>query len=282
MSALIARHPVAAYFVCAYAISWALWLPRVAFVQGWWDVVVPEWWHYLGALGPASAALLIATTSEGRAGASRLGRQFSPGLIRPGWLAFAAATVLVPFACALAYLAVRGTVPPYAAFARANNLPEIGLVATFAVHTLTFGIGEETGWRAYALPRLQDRHGALTATAYLFVGWAGWHLPTFYENPSFVAMSAGTVAGWLGGLALGAVFLTWLYNSTDGGMLTVVAWHGLFNTVTASMATPGVIAAVTSTAVMLLAVATLAIAGPQELSGFRRVGGRRIVWSGLE
>jgi membrane protease YdiL (CAAX protease family) len=189
------------------------------------------------------------------------------------------ASVGVVFAVAMRL--IDGAWPAYADLAQANNLPALGLPLTFLVHTLTFGIGEETGWRAFALPHLQEGRSAGRATALLFTGWAVWHVPSFFENPSFAEMDLLTVVGWLIGLALGAVFLTWLYNSTGGSMFTLLLWHGLFNTVTASQAAPGVIAAVVSTGVMVIAVAALLLAGPAELRGLSRRAGTRVRWSDL-
>lgn len=271
------RHPLLLYFGLAFAISWSLWLPRIASEQGWWERSVPEWWHYAAAVGPIAAALIVAALTAGRTGILALIRQYRPSRTATGWLLFAWSSLLISFAAGLvAARLADGVWPAYADIAKASNLPAIGLPLTFLVHLLTFGIGEETGWRGFALPRLQQSHRALPATGLLFLGWALWHVPSFFENPSFRDMSASEIVGWGIGLALGAVFLTWLYNSSDGSLFTVVLWHGLFNTFTASEAGSGIIAAVVSSGVMALALAALVVAGPNQLTGLSRHRRRRM------
>jgi uncharacterized protein len=92
-------------------------------------------------------------------------------------------------------------------------------------------------------------------------------------------MSAGMLAGWAVGLVLGAVFLTWLFNSSRGSLLAIVAWHGVFNTFVASEAAPDVIAPAITIGIMVIAVAALILAGPRDLAGFSRQGGSRVGWT---
>lgn len=279
---VVRRHPLLAYVALACAITWLLWLPRVATEQDWWARDVPEWWHYAGAAGPPVAAFVVAALAEGRIGVRVLLAQFEPSRLRSRYAVLALAGLLALFAAGV--IAARlsdGEWPAYSELAKSNNLPAIGLPLTLAVQVLTFGIGEEVGWRGFALPHLQQSRRAMPATAIMFAGWAAWHVPSFFENPDFQDMTVPLIVGWAAGLALGAVLLTWLYNSTSASLLVVAVWHGLFNTISASEAASDVIAPVVSTGVMLAAVGVLVVAGPAELRGLSRHAGRRMRWSDL-
>lgn len=275
LSRLVARHTVAAYFVLAYAFSWTLWLPRVATAQGWWDVEVPEWWHYAGAAGPISAAIVVSWLAEGRNGLRTLAMQYSPSRVKLGWLAFAVGGPLALTGLGLVLVRlVEGAWPHLDDLSSAGNLPPMALPATLLVHLLTFAIGEETGWRGFALPRLQRDHTAMRATHLLAIGWILWHLPTFFENESFMDMPVPQLFGWLMGLWMGAIFLTWLYNSSGGSLVVVVAWHALFNQFSASEAS-SIIPALLSAGVILTALYAIRVAGPEQLTGLSIRSGTR-------
>jgi membrane protease YdiL (CAAX protease family) len=108
-------------------------------------------------------------------------------------------------------------------FGRVDELPGLGWLAGWALHTLSFGLGEETGWRGFALPRFQGKNTASMATLKLGLLWAGWHIPLFAYKYS--EMNLFGIIGFLIGMLSGAVIFTWLYNSTGGSILAVIFWH---------------------------------------------------------
>jgi uncharacterized protein len=82
-------------------------------------------------------------------------------------------------------------------------------------------LGEEIGWRGYALPRLMARHGAPLATAILCLLWALWHVPMFISTGytwSQVLICAGFIMA-------GNPLFTWLYRRAGGSLLLAVLLH---------------------------------------------------------
>jgi membrane protease YdiL (CAAX protease family) len=112
-------------------------------------------------------------------------------------------------------------------------------------------LGEETGWRGYALPQLQRRFSPLASSLILAALWFGWHLPQFLVIATYRDFGPAQYLGMFLGLACGAVVLTWLYNRSGGSILLVAVWHGLYNVVAATQAATGLLAAVVSTLIMI-------------------------------
>jgi membrane protease YdiL (CAAX protease family) len=84
---------------------------------------------------------------------------------------------------------------------------------------------EELGWRGFALPRLQERHSPLVASAILGVLVAIWHTPLVFLGmlPAFALF--GTFAftivfGWLFNNTKGSVLMTLIAHAADGLVLT--------------------------------------------------------------
>ena len=112
----------------------------------------------------------------------------------------------------------------------------LGAVLVLGLWFLTYGLGEETGWRGYALPHLQSSRSATTATLVLALLWAGWHLPAFFYRDTYVAMGLLGFPMFAFSLLFAAMVFTWLYNATGGSVLLVIIFHACFNWLSVSEA----------------------------------------------
>lgn len=168
--------------------------------------------------------------------------------------------LLVVVTAALASLAyvhplLTGQEPPSAsAFARYSGAPEVGALALLAIVLVVNGFGEEVGWRGYAVERLSRQHALVPTALAVTVLWAGWHLPLFGIVENFQDLGILGAFGWLLGLTAGSLVLTWLYLRSGHSVPLVAAWHTAFNLTSATDATAGTAAAVSSTLVMVGAV----------------------------
>jgi membrane protease YdiL (CAAX protease family) len=100
--------------------------------------------------------------------------------------------------------------------------------SVFSISTLLGGpLGEEPGWRGFALPRLQVRLGPFRASLLLGVLWATWHVPLFLTK-SWSSSNFPTYTLIVTGLSFA---MTFLFNLSGGSVVTAIATHAFFNTV---------------------------------------------------
>lgn len=242
-----------AYVVGAYAISWAWWVPMA--LTGTVTTRGTGWpTHLPGLLGPALSAIVVTAVALGRPGLADLGRRMAD------WRATRGAWLLVLLTSAsllLAPLVAWATGQPqpgaddYLAYSGASTgLGPLVLLYVWIVN----GFGEEVGWRGTLVEHLVDRHGLRRTALITAAVWALWHLPMFWVVESFREFAALDVLGWLVGLTLGSVLLAWLYVRGNRSIFLVATWHAAYNLTTATEATAGATARVSSTLVMVIAV----------------------------
>jgi hypothetical protein len=81
-------------------------------------------------------------------------------------------------------------------------------------------MGEELGWRGYALPRLlSGRLNSLTAALVLGIIWGIWHLPAFFIAGTSQHDDQMGIFWLILGTTLSSVIMTWLYIRTKGDVL---------------------------------------------------------------
>ncbi len=267
MSALVKRNPLIAYFILAFAFSWTIYLLLVAVQQGWTDAQIPYAIHYLGSFGPAFAALIVTALTTGRDGLRELGGRMIKWRVGWGYAAFAILSPILLFLVAIIVVrAIKGEWPDLRLLGQANYLPYLGW-GVLPLWLISFGFGEEIGWRGFALPRLQNTMNVSKATLILALVWALWHMPAFFYLDTIQNLGGLLIIpGFLIGILFGAVVFTWLYNGTGGSILMVVIWHALFDLLTASKAGQNIIPVITSAGVIAWA---LYIANTERPWGFR-------------
>ena len=210
------RRPLVAFFALAFVLSWACWLPQAISGQGM------AWLEVLGRFGPAIAAIILASLAGRQAVAALL----APMLTwRVGWIWYAVALGGTAVAILLAIgidVLLGGAVPAFPEPARWALAPLVfGYVLVFSV------LGEEIGWRGYALPRLLGLLAPIPASVALGVLWWAWHLPLFGMPGSFHAqLPPGLLLVQILGVS---ILYTWLYLNTRGSLLIAHLFHAAFN-----------------------------------------------------
>ena len=225
MSAWIVKRALWVYFLLAYVLTWSGSAIHLALSHGGNATglstlaQVPA--ALLVLLGPAIAACIAAGLEHGRHG---LARTVRPLLVwKVGWR-FWAFVLAYPIAHHLAVVGIRWAASgPRPRFFDNATLPQNSVLAALAVGVgvnLVRGFGEEVGWRGYALPRMQSRWGALTASLVLGMLWALWHW-----HPANMSAFGWHLIGHFFAVLPATVVYTWLYNHTRGSLLVAVVYH---------------------------------------------------------
>jgi len=260
------RFPVAAYFIMACGLTWVIWIPLALESQGISARIIP-YQHFLGALGPILAAAITTAVISGATGLRQFASRITQWRLDVRWYLIALFGPLLLYLISLVGLGLyRGEWADPGAFGRSAEFPSLWLIGVFLVHCLSFGVGEEVGWRGFLLPRLQSKYKALAATLFLSAFWAVWHIPAFFYRPGYSSMGPADIVGWFLSLLTGAILLTWLYNSTRGSIFVVAIFHGSVDVAfTSKLVDTGIVNAM-GALLVLWAIAIIFITGPANLS----------------
>jgi membrane protease YdiL (CAAX protease family) len=200
LSEVIKRQPLVAFFVLAFALTWA-----------------PTPLGIFMAAGPLLAALVITAAVDGRRGLRELGSRMLRW--RVGWRWYAAA-LLIPLALVFATAGLNVAFGAPGSVIRDLSISEaVLLFALRLVVPLFSPIGEEPGWRGFALPRLLDGGSPLGATAILAPLVALWHVPLIFieseDLPPIFLLATVAVT----------FFYTWLFVHTGGSVFITIVAH---------------------------------------------------------
>jgi membrane protease YdiL (CAAX protease family) len=222
--ALISQYPLIAFFAIAYGLTWLGWILPDRIYAGTLLSGMLALPFLLLVPGPLYAALIVTAVTEGKPGLAALLRKFT--IWRVGWGWFAVALLMAPLICVVpAYLNMYFGAPDPTMALLAALPTMLMMFAIRLVNPLDGPMQEELGWRGFALPRLQERHPALLASAILGGLVVVWHTPLVLLGMLPAYALFGTFAftivfGWLFNNVKGSVLMTLIAHAADGLILT--------------------------------------------------------------
>jgi membrane protease YdiL (CAAX protease family) len=234
LAAVVRRHALVSFFLLAYGLTWLAWSPFLLSDNGFglWHFRFPE----IGGdaqlvgilpgayLGPITSALIVTAVASGRPGL----RQWRGRLFRWrfNWRWYAFAVVGIPLLLLAAALVMPGAL-------HGARWPSLVLLLTYPLmlllQTATTAVAEEPGWRDFALPRVQRRHGPLVGTLILGLLWGGWHLPLFFTDWEPEGPDATSIGLFMLVAVTLSIVITWVFNRTQESLPAAMLVHASNN-----------------------------------------------------
>ncbi len=222
---MVRARPLMWFVVLSYSITWLLWAPLV--LTGVPAFSATSHTPSLGtlpgaAIGVTGTAFAMTALTQGRAGVARLLRRLTWWRVGLRW--YLVAVLLVPVGQIVATAALAS---PEAL--RALSPSALAVYPTSYLAHFIFGpLFEESGWRGFALPRLQHRYGPARGSLLLGMVWSGWHFflyaPSWLQSgPIDALVSAGIFVVFTVSIT---VLFTWLSNNTAASLLLAILLHG--------------------------------------------------------
>jgi uncharacterized protein len=247
------RHAMISFFVIAYGLSWAVWIPmalagaRISEGRAW-PSLAP------GLLGPIAAAFIMAAVVAGSAGIRGLLGRMIRWRVAGTWYVVAVSPLAFYAVAVIAQAALGQGWPDLAAMGRFSGLPVVAFPVMGLLLFVT-GFAEETGWRGFAAEEWLKSRSLLWTAVVVGLLWALWHVPSMFVIESYRQMGVMILPLFTLGIVSGSILLAWLYRASGGSVLLVALWHGCYDLVTGTAAASAVPAAVVTTGVMVWAVA---------------------------
>ena len=132
----------------------------------------------------------------------------------------------IPIILVLGVIVLPGALASFKGLASLVAIPWLNQIVYVFLHG---PLGEEPGWRGFALPRLQRLHSPLVASLILGPLWALWHLPFFWVPAwNFPPTLANIVLFVIASIPV-TILITWVFNNTKGSVLMAILGHWSFD-----------------------------------------------------
>ena len=165
MKSFIKRYQFIIFLILTFVLSWFPWYAGIA----------PE----VMTMGPSIAAFIVVLILGGWRGFVNLIRPFGRWRAGLGLWGIAIFGPALLYALGLGvHLLTGGEAPPFIMIREELNLLPLYLIMVVLM-PWNGPVGEEFGWRGYALPKLQTKYGPVIASLVIGAIWGVWHLPSF-------------------------------------------------------------------------------------------------------
>ena len=274
MATLIRRHPLLAYYILTFGISWG----GFVLVVGPSSLVNTNWQaegKFLSAVmvmlaGPSIAGLLLTGLVDGRAGFRDLFLRLRKWRVGIRW--YALAILPAPIVSAGVLFTLSMTSPLFTA----DNQAAVVLAGLGAAVTT---ILEEIGWTGFVVPRMRRRHSVPMTGLIVGVLWGLWHFlqQVFISGtyaggiplPAFLMLSFFAAVA---NLTAYRVLMVWLHDRT-GSLLVTTLMHGMLTASSIFWFTPIATGALFLANVWLVAAAMWLLVGAVAVAdGWLRLG----------
>src|SRR5215469_5390939 len=210
---ILRRHPVLAYFLLTFTLSWigalAVAAPSLIRRQPMPKITGILMFPVM-LLGPSFAGVLFTAIVDGKNGLRSLVVRMFRARVSAHWYA----TLLIPPILILAVLAFLER------FVSSIYTPNFFLLGV--LFGIPAGLLEEIGWTGYAFPKMLSGTDSLSASIGLGLLWSLWHLPVInylgtatphgvYLLPFFLAFSLAMTAM--------RVLIAWTYTNTKSVLM---------------------------------------------------------------
>ena len=216
------RHPLLWFFILTFVITWGLaafyFAADAIFDNPLGEMSISNPIFILAVWGPNIAAFIIVALSEGGRGIIRLFKKFIP--IRTSVFWYVIVIFLFPLAGVMINLVTETPI-------MMSEMPKKEIINLLLAILVSGPIGEELGWRGYALPRILEKKSAIVSAILVGLPWGIWHFPSFFM--SGLPQAGAQIPAFLLSAVSISILVTWVFVNTGQNVFLSFLIHYSIN-----------------------------------------------------
>jgi hypothetical protein len=212
------------FFILTFLATWIFWVIPVLNSHGVIDISISnDLFRIVGSFGPSVIGIIFLVKKENKSINEILKNVVS---IRGNFKWILYMFLLMPCLLAIAYVIARFGFKSSYELELLNN-PILIPIAFIYILVLGGPLGEEIGWRGYALNKLLKIHTPFLSSIILALIWAIWHIPLFYIKGT--AQEGLSFFAYIINVIILSIFMTILHIKTDKSIFTAIIFHTTAN-----------------------------------------------------